>query len=61
MNYMGFEDMIETLADSVGKIADVLYYRFDNFSYDERCMLNNVFYDMNDIKEELAKLKEGAE
>ena len=58
------EKLIEhliTLADSVCKIADVLYCRFDQFNYDELCMLNNVYYDVNDIKEELAKLKEGVE
>ena len=57
---MSIEDMIEILADGVCKIADVLYYK-DNFSYDERCMLNNVFYDVDYIKEELAKLKGGIE
>ena len=58
---MNIEEMIETLADGVCKIADVLAFRFNNFSYDEHCMLNSVYWDVNYIKEELAKLKEGAE
>lgn len=60
-NYEKLIEHIETLADSVCKISDVLYYRFDNFNYDERCMLNNIFYDVDYVKEELAKLKGGAE
>lgn len=58
---MSIEDMIETLADGVGKIADILAFRFDNFNYDEINMLSDIFYDVNYIKEELAKLKGGAE
>lgn len=56
---MSIEDMIETLADGVCKIADVLCYRFDNLSYDEHCILNNVYCDVHYIKDELLKLKGG--
>ena len=55
---MSVEDMIETLADSVCKIADALSSKYTNFNYDEICMLNNVYYDANYIKEELEKSKE---
>jgi hypothetical protein len=60
-NYEKLIEHMEILADSVCKIVGVLTFRFDNFSYDEFNMLNNIAVDANCIKEELEGLKGGVQ
>jgi hypothetical protein len=58
---MSIEDMIETLADSVDIIADILCQKANMFSLNQIYKLEDVSYYANCIKDELVKLKGGAE